>query len=134
MRIQIFYFLLIVCAFSCGSVKDIPGTYRSWAHSKRSLFFNVQLDFRKDSTFEFRMMFDLQGDQATGRYRTIGNIIYLKYDPDKPYTSSGLSSRNENGRMFYLRYRNKKLFVCDSLGHMSRVNNRSYHFIRGNLF
>ena len=137
---------------SCHTIKNLLGTYRSYAYGKGVFFFDVELDFKNDSTFNYRMRYDIYGDGATGNYNTRGNYINLYYNPDKIDTPiNSLPSRNKNGRMSCLYFQNGKLFVCDSTGKIFREytkyiqspqhNNRpykttkaKYYFKKGKIF
>ena len=141
----IIYFLNWAC--SCSSIKDFTGTYRSYAYSKSAIFFNVQIDFKKDSSFDYRMAYDLLGDNATGHYNFVGNYIYLYYDEDKMDTSFYSSVKYPYSRIKYLCYKSKKLFECDSTGKILkyydghwnkgkflRTGKATYYFKKGSLF
>lgn len=140
MRIShlLFLVLLPLIWLSCQSSKNIVGKYRSFAYGKNALFYNVEFDFRPDSTFDFRMFFDLMGDYARGRYQLQGRYLRLHYeqdDADNGITNT-LSSRNLNARIFCLFRKNNKLFPCDSVGNVKNVNHGKsrYYFKKGTFF
>jgi hypothetical protein len=136
--LTLFAILLSVVFHSCYPTKILSGKYRSFAYSKTQIFYNVEFDFKPDSTFDFRMAFDLMGDHAKGSYDVRGRYIHLKYDIEKPDTSIAnlLSLRNKNGRMPCLYVSGNKLFPCDSTGQVKMVyaDGSRYFFKKGRLF
>ena len=113
----------LLAFYSCNSIKNFGGKYHSYAYSKSSIYFNIELDFKPDSTFDYKMNFDIYGDHATGHYNIKKHYINLYYDVDKIDSSitTSLSSRNKNGRMSCLYFEDNKLYNCDSSGKVFKV-------------
>ena len=136
-KLSLFLMFLSVL-YSCNSLKSFGGKYRSYAYSnKNTIFYNIELDFKPDSTFDYRMNFDIYGDHATGHYNIKKHYINLYYDVDKIDSSitTFLSSRNKNGRMSCLYFENNynKLYNCDSTGKVFKVypDGSTYFFKKG---
>jgi hypothetical protein len=134
--VLVVFILSSLTFLSCRSSKNIIGKYRSYAYSKTSIFYNVEFEFKLDSTFDFRMNTDLMSDRAKGRYDVRGRYIRLSYDNEKPDNSIANLLRNKNARLFCLYVSGNKLFPCDSTGKVKKTypDGSRYFFKKGSLF
>lgn len=81
---QPLFFLATLAALlsSCGTSKDITGTYRS----KFAVggFFTTKVQLNADSTLQYIFEGDLEYEKATGHYRVDGNKLYILFDKEEP--------------------------------------------------
>jgi len=79
-------FLLILCSiFSCGSTKNIAGTYHT--NFADLGFFGTTVRLRSDSTLQYVFQGDLMYDSTTGRYTVKENKVYIRFDKEVPDTT-----------------------------------------------
>jgi hypothetical protein len=71
---------IFTLAVSCQSTKKISGTY--YSNFAVIGFFGTKINFKSDSTFDYRFSGDLFRDQATGTYKIEGRLVKLSFDPD----------------------------------------------------
>jgi hypothetical protein len=67
----------------------------------------TQIDLRSDFTFVYEMVGHFSYDKTKGKYKTIGDTVYLAFEPD---TSINLSASSRPSK--YL-FKHNKLFLLD---------------------
>ena len=113
--------ILFLCGlFSCGSTKNIAGTYRN--KFAVANFFGTTIRLMSDSSLQYVFQGDLMYDSTTGQYHIIDNKLYIDFDKELPDTN----------KMYY-RFNNMQLKTFVHLGDTIKYK-LSYYIGHDKLF
>jgi hypothetical protein len=105
-----FIILFILVSKLIFGQASVVGYYKS--NFSIAGYFATQIDLRSDFTFVYEMVGHFSYDRTKGKYKTIGDTVYLAFEPD---TSINLSASSRPKK--YL-FKHNKLFLLD-------INNKS---------
>jgi len=79
-------FILILCGlFSCSSIKNIAGTYKT--NFADLGFFGTTIRLKPDSSLQYVFQGDLMYDSTTGHYSIYDRKVYITFDKQLPDTN-----------------------------------------------
>ena len=147
-KISVIFGMIMCClSISCSSRLKISGIYGS--NFAVNGFLGTRINLNKDSTFGFRMRGDMMFDTSNGHYEMNGRYIFLVHQPFQPDTSEYEKYGKDAVLLSYALSTNKhlksaekymighrKLFVCDSNGHVVKkqfgYSKRKQYLLFGN--